>query len=142
MPPDFLLRCLGCGSESVWDTEACPPVGTPEIGHPVLWRCEACGGEQRHVIDSLCLVLDKLHHEICLATEIDRRTVDLIMAEVRRCRRQEDRTTSCACADPAAEATAVAKTTGLSRELVEQVAAAETVWLLRRGYISNTARVI
>ena len=142
MPPDFLLRCLGCGSESVWDTEACPPVGTPEIGHPVLWRCEACGGEQRHVIDSLCLVLDKLHHEICLATEIDRRTVDLIMAEVYRCRRQGDRTTPCACVDRAAEAKAVAKTTGLPRELVEQVAAAETVWLLRRGYIPNTARVI
>ena len=64
------------------------------------------------------------------------------MAEAYRCRRQGDRTTPCACVDRAAEAKAVAKTTGLPRELVEQVAAAETVWLLRRGYIPNTARVI
>jgi hypothetical protein len=64
------------------------------------------------------------------------------MAEVYRCRRQRDRTTPCASVDPVAEAEAVAKATGLPRELVGQVAAAETAWLLRRGYIPNTARVV
>ena len=139
MLPDFLLRCLACGSESVWDTEACPPVGTPEIGHPVLWQCKACGGEQCHIIESLFLVLDKLHHEICLATEIDRRTVDRIMAEVYRCRRQPDCATPWTRADHGLEMEAVAEITGLPRELVGQVAAAEDAWLLRHGYIPNTA---
>jgi len=88
MPPDFLIRCTGCEREAVWDTEAVPPVGVPEIGHPVLWRCETCGGEQRHIVAKLCVIRDKLHHEICLATEIDRCTVDRVMAEL--CRYRKD----------------------------------------------------
>jgi hypothetical protein len=141
MLPDFLLRCLACGSQSVWDTEVCRPVGTPEIGHRVLWHCEPCGGEQCHVIESLHLVLDKLHHEICLATEIDRRTVDRVMAEVYRCRRRRDCATSCGRAERAREMEAVAEITDLPRELVGEVVAAEIAWLSRRGYILNTARV-
>src|SRR5512136_1802679 len=87
MPPDFLLRCTGCGREAVWDTEALPPVGAPQIGHPVLWRCDTCGGEQRHTVAEFWVIRDKLHHDICLATEIDRCTVDGVMAELRRYRK-------------------------------------------------------
>ncbi len=137
MPPDFLLRCTTCGSESVWDTEACPPVGTPKIGHPVLWRCETCGAERRHVIENLYLVLDKLHHEICIATETDRQTVDLIMTEMYWFRRGLDRPTSPTGAAPLSEAEEVAKATGIPRELVERISAAEASWLRRRGYIPD-----
>jgi hypothetical protein len=136
MPPDFLLRCPVCGSETVWDTETCPPVGSPEIGHPVLWRCEACDGEQRHVIVRVFIILDKLHHEICLATEIDRPTVNRVMTEMDRCRRPRDATASPPGAD-AAEV--VARRSDVPRALVEAIVAAETAWLRRRGYLAENA---
>lgn len=139
MPPDFLLRCTACGSEAVWDTEACAPVGTPQVGHPVLWRCETCGAERRHVIESYYLVLDKLHHEICVATEIDRRTVDLVMTELYWCRRARERPTASTCEEYAKEAEEVARVTGIRQESVERIAAAEASWLVRRGYAPKTA---
>ncbi len=134
MPPDFLLRCTGCGGEAVWDTDACPPVGAPEIGHPVLWPCVTCGGEQRHIVENLCIIGEKLHHQICLATEIDRRTVERVMAELFRYR-----TDTC---DPgveprprsADEAEDVASAIGVARQLVLEIADAEAEWMRRRGY--------
>jgi hypothetical protein len=125
MPPDFLLRCLNCGAEAVWDTEALPPVGRPCIGHPVLWPCAVCGEVRRHLIEDCFVVTDKLHHEICVAVEVDRSTVVLVMAELSRCRRQAD-------PDPP-EAAAAAL--GLSPALVEEIIAAEADWLQRRGYL-------
>jgi len=140
MPPDFLLRCTVCGGESVWDTDACPPVGTPQIGHPILWRCEACGEERRHIIENLFLALDKLHHEICVATEIDRLTVDLVMTELYWCRRAREPRASFTRMESAEEAEEVARVTGIRQELVEQIAMAEAAWLLRRGYVPKAAK--
>jgi len=138
MPPDFLVRCTGCGGEAVWDTEAVPPVGMPEIGHPVVWTCETCGGEQRHIVEQLCIITDKLHHDICLATEIDRHTVDRVMTEL--CRYRKD--TRVAGIEkrprPAEEIEDVAGATGVPRELVLELADAEADWLRRRGYVRGT----
>lgn len=140
MPPDFLLRCTGCGREAVWDTEAIPPVGAPEIGHPVLWACETCGSEQRHVVESLCIISDKLHHEICLATEIDRRTVERVMAEL--CRYRKD--TCHVGIEPrrrsADEAEDVAAAIGVAQALVLEIADAEAEWMRRRGYCPEQPR--
>jgi hypothetical protein len=140
MPPDFLLRCTVCESESVWDTEVSPPVGTPEIGHPVLWRCEACNAERRHIIEDLFLIADKLHHEICIVTEIDRQTVDRVLTAMYRYRRARDGSTHPARVYPAEEAEEIARVTGVSRAIVEQVSATETAWLFRRGYIPGITR--
>jgi len=140
MPPDFLLRCTRCGKEAVWDTEAFPPVGVPDIGHPVLWRCETCGGEQRHIVEDLFLITDKLHHEICVATEIERRTVDRVMAELCRYRRHTR------AADPKAgpgsvdEVEDVAGATGVPGTLVLEISEAEAAWMQRRGYCSEKSR--
>ena len=82
MSPDFLLECTVCGSEAAWDTDAVPPVGLPEVGHPVLWYCQACAAERRHTIVDLYVLIDKLHREICIATELERETVDRVMGEV------------------------------------------------------------
>ena len=134
MPPDFLLRCTGCGREAVWDTEAYPPVGVPEVGHPVLWRCDACGGEQRHIVNELLVITDKLHHEICVATEIDRRTVERVMGEVCRYRDHTGEGRPTAPRDPTVAINAVANAIGVSRDLVEQIAEAEATWMRHRGY--------
>jgi hypothetical protein len=139
MPPDFLLECTACGSEAVWDTDALPPVGCPEVGHPILWFCQACGAEIRHTIVDLYVVIDKLHHEICLATELDRSTVDRIMAEMYRHRRRESEGAPAARLDPAQEAGAVAETVGVSLDLVEKISVAEAAWMLRRGYLVEVA---
>ncbi len=58
MPPDFLLECTACGTQAVWDTEAVPPVGLPEVGHPALWFCETCGRQMRHTIVDLYVLID------------------------------------------------------------------------------------
>jgi hypothetical protein len=134
MAPDFLLQCTGCGSEAVWDTEAVPPVGTPEVGHPVLWQCQTCGKEMRHTIVDPYVVLDKLHRDICLATELDRETVDRVMTEVYRYRQQASQDAPAERADPAQEVEDVAEAAGSSIEVVEQISVAEADWLLRRGY--------
>ncbi len=139
MPPDFLLQCATCGGEAVWDTDAVPPVGRPEVGHPVLWFCETCGGERRHTILDLFVITDKLHHEICLATEVDRPTVERIMSEVYRHRLQAPKGRSLGCADPAEEVEEVAQAAGVSLEVVEEVSVAEASWMLRRGYIIETS---
>jgi hypothetical protein len=135
MPPDFLLECAACGSEAVWDTDAMPPVGRPEVGNPVLWFCAACGAERRHTITDLYVVTDKLHHEICLATELDRETVDRIMAEVYRHRQRASEDEPTARLDPTEEAVEVAEAAGVSPEVLKQVSVAEASWMLRRGYI-------
>ncbi len=137
MPPDFLLQCTTCGGEAVWDTEASPPVGHPEIGHPVLWFCATCGAERRHSIVDLFVIIEKLHHEICLATEVDRFTVDRIMTEVYRHRQQASGERLLARLDPAEEVEDVAEAAGVSQELVEDVSVAEASWVLRRGYIAE-----
>ena len=127
MLPDFLLECTTCGGEAVWDTDAVPPVGCPEVGHPVLWFCQSCGAERRHTIVDLYIAVDKLHHEICVATEVDRETVERVMAEVYRRRRKEaDRLEP----DQQAE---VAGAVGVSLSAVERICAAE-VQMLPPGY--------
>ena len=140
MPPDFLLRCTGCGREAVWDTEAIPPVGAPKIGHPVLWRCETCGGEQRHIVADLCIIHDKLHHEICLTTEIDRCTVDRVMAELCRYRKDTCEAGIEKRSRAADEVEDVAGATGVAQELVLEIADAEAAWMRRRGYGSEQPR--
>ena len=139
MPPDFLLQCTTCGGEAVWDTDAVPPVGQPEVGHPVLWFCETCGAERRHTIADLFVITDKLHHDICLATEVDRLTVERIMTEVYRHRLRPPEGGSLAPPDPAEEVEEVAQAAGVSLELVEEVSVAEASWMLRRGYIVETS---
>jgi hypothetical protein len=106
----------------------------PEIGHPVLWRCDACGGEQRHIVENLCIIGDKLHHEICLATEIDRRTVERVMAELCRYRKDTCHTDIEPRPRSADEADDVASAIGLARRLVLEIADAEAEWMRRRGY--------
>lgn len=135
MPPDFLLQCTRCGSEAVWDTEEVPPVGAPDVGEPVLWFCQRCGREMRHAILDLYVLTDKLHHEISLVTELDRATVDRVMGEVYRQRRLGSCEHPAAKMDPATEVEQVAEASGVSVELVEQIAVAEADWMLRRGYL-------
>ncbi len=138
MPPDFVVRCTGCGREAVWDTEAVPPVGVPEIGHPVLWRCEDCGSEQRHIVQDLVVIADKLHHEISLATEIDRRTVDRVMGEMSRYRQRTHATIPTGEPESPEEIEVVAAATAVRLELVAQISAAEAGWMRRRGYVPET----
>lgn len=139
MPPDFLLECTACGGEAVWDTEAVPPVGRPQVGHPVLWFCQACGAEMRHTIVDLYVMIDKLHHEICLATELDRAVVDRVMAEAYRYRQRASEEAPTARLDPAQEAEEVAEAAGVSLHVVERISVAEAAWMLRRGYIVEVA---
>ena len=140
MPPDFLLRCTACGNEAIWDTEVCPPVGTPEIGHPVLWECEACGGERRHIIVDLFVITDKLHHGICVATEIDRPTVDRVMTRMYQHRRRIRETAPDEQPDPAEEVEDVSEAVGLPAEVVVEISVAEAAWMLRRGYFPEIVR--
>jgi len=135
MPPDFLLECTVCGGEAIWDTDAVPPVGLPEMGHPVLWYCEACAGERRHRIVDLYVIIDKLHHEICVATELDRATVDRVMAAVYRHRRLASEEAPTGRLDPAEEVEEVAEAVDVSPGVVEQISVAEAAWMLRRGYV-------
>ena len=139
MPPDFLLECTVCGGGVVWDTDAAPPVGYPEVGHPVLWFCQSCGVEMRHTIVDRYVVIDKLHHEICLATERDRATVDRVMAETSRRRRRESGAAPTVRLDPAQEAEEVAEAVGVSLDVVEMIFVAEADWMLRRGYLVERA---
>jgi hypothetical protein len=135
MLPDFLLECTACGSQAVWDTEAVPPVGRPEVGHPVRWFCQTCGREVRHTIVDLYVLIDKLHHEICVATELDRETVDQVMAQVYRHRAVACREMLTLRLDAAQEVEDVAGAAGVSLGVVEQISVAEVAWMLRRGYI-------
>ena len=139
MLPDFLLECVACGGRSVWDTDALPPVGCPEVGHPVLWCCHTCGADVRHTIVGLYLATEKLHHEICLAAEVDRLTVDRVMAEVYHRRGHWDEA-SAARMESAQEAEEVAETAGVSPVVVEQISAAEADWMLRHGYLADGGR--
>ncbi len=135
MPPDFLLECTACGSQTVWDTDGVPPVGLPEVGHPVLWFCETCGREVRHTIGGLYVLIHKLHHEICVATELDRKTVDRVMTQVYRHRRVACEEMFALRLAAAQEVEDVAGAAGVSLEVVEQISVAEAAWMLRRGYI-------
>ncbi len=139
MPPDFLLECAACGGETVWDTDAVPPVGRPEVGHPVLWFCQSCGREIRHTIVDLYVVIDKLHHEICLATELDRSIVDRVVAEMYRHRRRESEEVPAARLDPAQEVEDVAEAVGVLPDVVERISVAEAAWMFRRGYLMEVA---
>jgi hypothetical protein len=139
MPPDFLLECTACGGEAVWDTDAVPPVGWPEVGHPVLWFCQTCGIEIRHRVADLYVVIDKLHREICLATELDRSMVERVMVEIYRHRQRESDEGPAARMSPAQEMEVVAKAVGVSPEVVERISVAEAAWMLRRGYIREVA---
>ena len=138
MPPDFVLECTGCEGEAIWDTEALPPVGQPEVGQPVLWYCETCGRDMRHRIADLYLITDKLHHDLCVATELDRSTVDRVMAAVYRHRQQALETSSAEGSNPAEEVEEVAEAAAVSVEVVERLSVAEANWMLRRGYIAET----
>lgn len=135
MPPDFLLECTACGSQAVWDTDAVPPVGLPEVGHPVLWFCQACGREMRHTIVDLYVLIDKLHREICVATELDRPTVDRVMSHAYHHRRAASGEEPTVRLDAAQEVEDVAEAAGVSLEVVEQISVAEAAWMLRRRYI-------
>ncbi len=138
MPPDFLLECTACGGESVWDTDAVPPVGWPEVGHPVLWFCQTCGKEIRHKVVDLYVAVDKLHREICLTTELNRSMVDRVMAEMYR-HRQRESAGPAARPSAAQEVEEVAEAVGVSPDVVEQICVAEATWMLRRGYIREIA---
>ena len=135
VPPDFLLECTGCGTEAVWDTDALAPVGRPEVGHPALWFCQTCGGETRHTIVDLYVLTDKLHHEISVATELDRATVDRVMTQVYRYRQGASEERPTVRLDAAQEIEEVAEAAGVSPEVVAEVSVAEATWMLRRGYI-------
>jgi hypothetical protein len=135
MLPDFLLTCTACGREAVWDTEVLPPVGIPEVGHPVLWFCPDCGQDVRHRIVDLYVITDKLHHEICIATEFDRDTVDRVMAEVYRFRQRACDASPVTRLDAAEEVEEVAAAAKVSIDVVERISVAEAAWMLRRGYI-------
>ncbi|HYL80684.1 MAG TPA: transposase [Candidatus Acidoferrum sp.] len=135
MPPDFLIQCTACGHEAVWDTDAVPPVGVPEVGHPVLWRCRTCDREMRHTIVDLYVIMDKLHHEICLATELDRAMVDRVMDAAYRYRQKASEESPTALPGPAQEVEEVAEAARVPLEVVEQISVAEADWMLRRGYI-------
>ncbi len=136
MLPDFLLECTACGSRVVWDTDSLPPVGCPEIGHPVLWLCQCCGIETRHTIAGLYLAADKLHHEICLAAEVDRPTVDRVMAEIYYRRRGPQGRGS----GKKRETEEVAQTAGVPRVIVEKISAAEAEWMAEHGYPTDEGR--
>lgn len=123
----------------MWDTDAVPPVGRPEVGHPVLWFCQSCGREIRHTIVDLYVVIDKLHHEICLATELDRSIVDRVVAEMYRHRRRESEEVPAARLDPAQEVEDVAEAVGVLPDVVERISVAEAAWMFRRGYLVEVA---
>jgi hypothetical protein len=93
----------------------------------------------RHTIVDLYVMTDKLHHEISLATELDRATVDRVMAEVYQKRQGEIEEAPTAPLDPAREAEEVAEGAGVRLEVVEQIFVAEAAWMLRRGYIVEAA---
>jgi hypothetical protein len=135
MPPDFLLECMVCGDEAVWDTDSIPPVGQPEVGHPVLWFCQDCRRETRHTITDLYVIEPKLHHDICLASELDRDTVNRVMTEMCRHRRRASEESPTTPLDPAQEVEEVAEAVGVPQEVVEQISVAEAAWMLRRGYV-------
>lgn len=139
MPSDFLLECTACGGETVWDTDALPPMGAPEVGHPVLWFCDTCGREARHTIVDLFVMTDKLHREICVATELDRATVDRVMAMVYRHRQRVSEEEPLVPLDPAREVEEVAEAACVPVEVVEQISVAEATWMLRRGYLVETS---
>jgi hypothetical protein len=138
MPPDFLLVCTGCGGEAIWDTEALPPVGQPEVGQPVLWYCETCGRDMRHRIADLYVITHKLHHDLCVATELERSTVDRVMAAAYRYRQEVSETPLTPRLSPAEEVEEVAEAAAVPVEVVERLSVAEADWMLRRGYIVET----
>ncbi len=137
MPPDFLLRCSRCGSEAVWDSDEVPPIGTPEVGEPVLWFCRRCGRDMRHAIADFYVMTDKLHREICVFTELDRTTVDRVMEEVYRQRSLGACERLTGGPGPPTRVAEVAEASGVPADLVEQIAVAEADWMMRRGYLAE-----
>ncbi len=135
MPPDFLLACGACGTEAVWDTEALPPAGEPEVGHPVLWYCARCAFETRHEIRSEVLLVDKLHREICVATELDRETVDRVMGEIRRRQPAPAAGLTAGLLREPGAVEAIAAAGGVSPGAVREILRAESAWAERRGYV-------
>jgi hypothetical protein len=134
MPPDFLLACTTCGTEAVWDTEAVPPVGAPEVGHPVVWFCATCQAQRRHHIAGEVVIADKLHHEICLATELERATVDRVLEELRRQHAGLEPGRTGRLLDEAGALDMIAKATGVPRAVVREIVLAHRRWGERRGY--------
>lgn len=136
MPPDFLLACEACGAESVWDTETLPPVGRPEVGHPVVWSCASCRLETRHRVVCEVVLSDKLYHDICVATELARSMVERVMVAIR-----ERYPSLPAAADQLAEpatAAVIAQAADVPVDVVREVGAAAAVWSSRRGYGGST----
>jgi len=89
----------------------------------------------RHTIVDLYIVIEKLHHEICLATEQERSMVDRVMAKVYRHRRRESEGAPTVRLNAAQEVEEVAEAVGVSADVVERIAMAEVTWMLRRGYL-------
>ncbi len=137
MPPDFLLVCSVCGSEAVWDTEALPPAGLPEVGHPVVWRCAACRIETRHQITGEVVIRDKLHHDLSVATEVDRPTVDRVMAEVWRRHGELPAGLAGRLAEQLGALESIAAAAGVAEAVVREIVLAEGAWVHRRGYTSD-----
>jgi len=79
------------------------------------------------------VLAEKLSHEICVATEVDRPTVDRVVGEMHRYRRRTGAGRS-AAGPSTAEVEDVADATGVSRDLVGRIANAEAAWFHRRGY--------
>jgi hypothetical protein len=134
MPPDFLLTCTACGTEAVWDTEAVPPVGDPEVGHPVVWFCATCQAEMKHRIAGEVVITDKLHHDICVATELERATVDRVLEEVRRRHAGLEPSLAGRLANEAEVVDAIAEAAGVPAAVVREIVLAEQDWGHRRGY--------
>ena len=92
----------------------------------------------RHTIVDLYIVIDKLHREICLATELARSMVDRVMAETYR-RRRESEEAPTVRLDAAQEVEEVAEAVGVSPDVVERIFVAEAAWMLRRRYLVDVA---
>jgi hypothetical protein len=135
MPPDFLLACTACGTEAVWDTEAVPPVGDPEVGHPIVWFCATCQAQMRHRIAGEVVIPDKLHHDVCVATELPRAIVDRVLGEVRRRNAGLETGHAGGLVDDLDAVEAIAATAGVPAAVVREIILAEQRWAERRGYV-------
>jgi hypothetical protein len=93
----------------------------------------------RHRIVDLYVMIEKLHHEICMAAELERSMVDRVMAEVYRHRQRESEEVPTVRRDSAREVEQVAEAVGVSPDVVERIAMAEVAWMLRRGYLVDAA---
>ena len=92
----------------------------------------------RHYIADLYVITEKLHHDLCVTTELDRATVNRVMAAAYRYRQEALETSSAACLNPAEEVEEVAEAAVVPVEVGERLSVAEADWMLRRGYIVET----